>query len=41
MIASGIIANRIKGTLQKLIHTDQTGFIAGRYTGEHHAPYRN
>ena len=33
-IASGIIANRIKGTLQKLIHTDQTGFIAGKYIGE-------
>ena len=33
-IASGVIANRIKGTLQKLIHKDQTGFIAGRYIGE-------
>ena len=33
-IASGIIANRIKSTLQKLIHTDQTGFIADRYIGE-------
>ena len=33
-IASGVIANRIKGTLHKLIHTDQTGFIAGRYIGE-------
>ena len=33
-IASGIIANRIKGTLQKFIHTDQSGFIAGRYIGE-------
>ena len=33
-IASGVIAHRIKGTLHKLIHTDQTGFIAGRYIGE-------
>ena len=30
-IASGAIA---KPTLQKLIHTDQTGFISGRYLGE-------
>ena len=34
IIALGIVANRIKGTLQKLVHTDQTGFIAGRYIGE-------
>ena len=33
-IASGVIAHRIKGTLHKLIHTDQTGFIAGTYIGE-------
>ena len=33
-IASGIIANRIKGSIQKFIHTDQSGFIAGRYIGE-------
>ena len=33
-IASGVIARRIKGTLHKLIHTDQTGLIAGRYIGE-------
>ena len=34
IIASGVIAHRIKGTLQKLIHSDQTGFIAGRYIRE-------
>ena len=33
-IASAGIANKIKPTLQKLIHTDQTGFICGRYLGE-------
>ena len=33
-IASGCIANRIKTTLNKLIHSDQIGFIAGRYIGE-------
>ena len=33
-IASGVIALRIKNKLQKLIHADQTGFIAGRYMGE-------
>ena len=33
-IASGVIALRIKSTLHKVIHADQTGFIAGRYIGE-------
>ena len=33
-IAFGVIAHRIKGTLHKLIHNDQTGFIADRYIGE-------
>ena len=33
-IASGVIAARIKSILHKLIHSDQTGFNAGRYIGE-------
>ena len=33
-IASGVIAHRIKSTIHKIIHADQTGFIAGRYIGE-------
>ncbi len=32
-IASGCIANRIKKTLHKLIDSDQTGIIQGRYIG--------
>ena len=33
-ISSSAISNRIKHTLDKLIHRDQSRFIAGRYMGE-------
>ena len=33
-IASGCIAERLKTVLTKLISSDQTGFISGRYIGE-------
>ena len=33
-IASGSIANRVKKIMNKLISTDQTGFMEGRYIGE-------
>jgi hypothetical protein len=33
-IASACIAERIKSVLPRIIHTDQKGFMAGRYIGE-------
>ena len=33
-VATGCIANRIKTVLDKIIDTDQTGFLKGRYIGE-------
>ena len=33
-IASAAIANRLKKVLDKIVHKDQNGFIAGRFIGE-------
>ena len=33
-LASSVIANRVKNTLQSVIHENQKGFIAGRFIGE-------
>ena len=33
-IASKTLAKRIESVLPKLVHTDQTGFMKGRYIGE-------
>ncbi|GFR59858.1 reverse transcriptase [Elysia marginata] len=33
-LASGAIANRLKKVLTRLIHPDQRGFLAGRFTGD-------
>lgn len=33
-ISSGSIANRIKSVLSKLVSSDQTGFLQGRFMGE-------
>ena len=33
-IASGVISQRIKTVLSKIINEDQTGFLSGRYIGE-------
>ena len=33
-LASTVIASRLKTVLQKIIHQDQKGFIAGRFIGE-------
>ena len=40
-IITRIIATRIEPSLPSLIHSDQTGFIKGRYTGQNrHSPFR-
>ena len=33
-VDSAAIANRVKSILTKLIHLDQCGFMAGRFTGD-------
>ena len=33
-LASSVIANRLKTVLNKIVHPDQKGFIAGRFIGE-------
>ena len=33
-IISGVIAERIKPVLNRIIHSDQKGFLQGRYIGE-------
>ena len=33
-MASAVIANRLKSTLDELIHENQKGFISGRFIGE-------
>ena len=33
-LASSVIADRVKQTLQDLIHKNQKGFMAGRFIGE-------
>ena len=33
-MVSGVIAERIKPALDTIIHSDQKGFVAGRYIGE-------
>ena len=34
ILASSVIADRVKQTLQDLIHKNQKGFMAGRFIGE-------
>ena len=37
-IASKALAKRIESVLPKLVHSDQTGFMKGRYIGEKYTP---